>query len=98
MEWGEVQQGAAHNVGCTVGPQSVGLELTKALASGGQTCTATDVAVLLCKMEFGDRELVRAGEFCSRCMSLKTDKNSSFALVAETSDTMCMTSPRTSND
>ena len=61
MEWGGMQQGAIHSGGCTVGPQSVGHELGKALASGGQTCTATDVAVLLRKMEFGDRELVKAG-------------------------------------
>ncbi len=57
MEW-EKQNGT-----CDVGPQSVGHELTsKALAAGGDACTATDVAVLLRKMEFGNAELVKAGD------------------------------------
>lgn len=51
------------NLGCSVGPQSVGHELeTKALAAGGSVCTATDIAVVLGEMEFGRRELAFAGE------------------------------------
>ena len=48
---------------CSVGPQSVGHELgAKALAEGGAVCTATDVAVVLGKMEFGRRERAVSGE------------------------------------
>ncbi|EIE25109.1 DUF917-domain-containing protein [Coccomyxa subellipsoidea C-169] len=53
---------------CDVGPQSVGHELTsKALAAGGNACTATDVAVLLRKMEFGDVPVVVVGGGAALC-------------------------------
>ncbi|BDA41353.1 probable D-/L-hydantoinase subunit A at N-terminal half [Coccomyxa sp. Obi] len=62
VEWAEAGQAEGRNGRCTVGPQSVGHELaSKALATGGHVCTATDVVVLLGKMEFGDADLVRAG-------------------------------------
>ncbi len=62
MEWAEAGQAEGRNKNCTVGPQSVGHELaSKALATGGHIRTATDVAVFLGKMEFGDADLVRAG-------------------------------------
>ncbi|GAP86113.1 putative hydantoin utilization protein A [Rosellinia necatrix] len=46
----------------TVGPDSVGYEITKkSVAFGGSTLTATDYAMLLnTNLEIGDRELVRA--------------------------------------
>ena len=43
----------------TVGPDSVGYQITeKALCFGGDTCTATDIAVRLGMTELGDRSLV----------------------------------------
>ncbi len=63
MEWDKAGQAQRRKGSCKVGPQSVGHELTsKALAAGGDTCTATDVAVFLGQMQFGDAELVRAGD------------------------------------
>ncbi|KAK9820469.1 hypothetical protein WJX72_010677 [[Myrmecia] bisecta] len=47
---------------CTVGPQSVGYQLpTRALAAGGDVCTATDVAVVLHRMRFGSIDKAVAG-------------------------------------
>lgn len=47
---------------CTVGPDSVGAGLPReALCVGGGTCTASDVAVLLGRMELGSREAAAAG-------------------------------------
>ena len=46
---------------CTVGPGSVGARLAEeALCMGGATCTASDVAVLLGRMQLGSREAVAA--------------------------------------
>ena len=43
----------------TVGPDSVGYQITeKALCFGGDTCTATDIAVRLGMADLGDRSLV----------------------------------------
>lgn len=48
--------------GCTVGPVSVGAQLqNQALSRGGNSCTATDIAVALGRMEFGDPALACAG-------------------------------------
>lgn len=58
MVWAKGERSGSY----TVGPQSVGHELaSKGLAAGGNTCTATDVAAVLGKMQFGDRDLARAG-------------------------------------
>lgn len=47
---------------CTVGPDSVGAQLeVQALCQGGTTCTTSDVAVLLGRMELGSRAAVATG-------------------------------------
>ena len=52
---------AAHG-GCTVGPDSVGARLAEeALCMGGATCTASDVAVLLGRMQLGSRQAAASG-------------------------------------
>ncbi len=53
-----VRQNADGSV--TVGPDSVGYKITeKALCFGGDTCTATDIAVRLGMTELGDKSLVQ---------------------------------------
>lgn len=57
----------------TVGPDSVGFEITKkALVFGGDTLTATDIAVRLGMVEVGDKSLVAAvdQEFAVRAMTV----------------------------
>jgi hypothetical protein len=53
-----------------VGPQSVGHELPeKALAASGSVCTATDVAVVLGRLDFGDRDkALKGGDDASLCL------------------------------
>ena len=47
---------------CRVGPQSVGQHLARdALCFGGDTCTATDVAVALGRMDISGCHLPSAG-------------------------------------
>jgi len=51
-----------HGVRCTVGPQSVGQNLTRdALSFGGETCTATDIAVALGRMSIPDGHVTPGG-------------------------------------
>ena len=53
---------AAAPEACSVGPDSVGEELLeRALLAGGPCCTASDVAVLLGRLELGSRQAVAAG-------------------------------------
>ena len=57
----------------TVGPDSVGYQITeKALCFGGDTCTATDIAVRLGMAELGDRALVAHldAEFAQKAMDV----------------------------
>lgn len=52
---------------CAVGPQSVGQHLARgALCFGGQTCTATDVAVALGKMSIPGCSVSPEGTICTR--------------------------------
>ena len=51
--------------GCRVGPQSVGQHLVRdALCFGGDTCTATDVAVALGRMDIPGCHPPSAGASC----------------------------------
>ena len=67
VAWDHGQPGSM----CTVGPQSVGQHLTsEALCFGGQTTTATDVAVALGRMPLPGSHLPSGGRNAALCQSL----------------------------